>query len=77
MNYYFRKLFIEHPETVGENYFTHGYKACIFGVKLISFGIAEFIHAIIPGIDLFELFNTHSYIELEKLVEQLKERRNT
>lgn len=77
MRYYFKKLFIEHPESVGENYFTHGYKACIFGVKLISFGIAELLHACVPGIDLFELCNTHSHVELEKLVRHLKERRNT
>ena len=76
MNYYFRKLFIEHPESVGENYFTHGYKACIFGIKLIGFGIAELVHSLVPGIDLFELCDTHSHIELQKLVKQLKERRS-
>ena len=71
----FRKLFIEHPESVGENYFTHGYQASIFGIKLISYGVAELVHALIPGIYLFEIFGTHSHIQLNKLTNQLKSRK--
>lgn len=70
------KYFIEHPKSVGENYFSHGLKASIFGGKLICFGIFELIHAIIPGIDIFELLGTHSYIELGKLSEELSSRKN-
>lgn len=71
----FRRTFIEHPESVGENYFTHGYKACLFGVTLISYGVAELIHAIVPRIDLFELFGTRSDIEISKLSDELKYRK--
>ena len=75
MIYYFKKLFIDHPKSVGENYFTHGYKASIFGVTLIGYGIAELIHALVPGVDLFELFGTHSHIQLEKLTRELRTRK--
>lgn len=75
MNSCFRKLFTEHPESVGENYFTHGYQASLFGIKLISYGVAEIIHAIVPGIDLFEIFGTQSHKQLEKLIDQLKSRK--
>lgn len=70
----FRKYFIEHPESVGENYLTHGYKAAVFGAKLISFGFAEILHALIPGIDLFKISGSKSYIEIKKLCDELKNR---
>jgi hypothetical protein len=72
MSNYFRQLFLDHPESVGENYFTHGYKASIFGVKLISYGVAELVHAVIPGIDLFQIFGTHSHVQLDNLCDQIK-----
>ena len=75
MSIFFRKLFIEHPESEGENYFTHSYQASIFGIKLIIYGIAELIHAVIPGIDLFEIFGTKSHIQLNKLTNKLKLRK--
>jgi len=75
MNNIFKKLFIEHPQSVGESYLTHGYEATIFGIKLITFGVAELIHAVIPGIDMFELFGTRSYIQLNKLTNQLRTRK--
>lgn len=71
----FKKYFVEHPESVGESYWQHFCNATSFGTKLIIFGAAEYIHALIPGIDLFETFGTHSYIEIEKLHKQLKKRK--
>ena len=71
----FYKLFIEHPVSVDENYFTHAYKATLFGLTLILFGILELIHAILPGIDIFHLFKTTSDKELDKLSAKLKSRR--
>lgn len=71
----FRKYFIDHPENVGENYFTHGYKALSFGVKFIAFGIAEVIHAVVPGIDVFELVGTKSFVEIKKIYDELVERK--
>lgn len=70
----FRLLFIDHPQSVGENYFSHAYQAAFFGFKLIIYGGAEIIHALVPGVDLFELCGTKSYRELNKLTEQLQRR---
>tara|TARA_B100000963_G_scaffold234550_1_gene204963 strand:- start:394 stop:627 length:234 start_codon:yes stop_codon:yes gene_type:complete len=71
----FKKYFVEHPESVNESYWQHFCNAASFGTKLIFFGAAEYIHALIPGIDLFETFGTHSYLEIEKLYNQLKKRK--
>jgi len=71
-----RKTFIEHPESVGESYITHGYKATMFGVKLIGYGMAELVHAIIPKIDIFEMVGTTSGEQLEILSNELKNRKN-
>jgi hypothetical protein len=71
----FKKYFYEHPESIGESYWQHFCNASVFGTKLIVFGMAEYIHAIIPGIDLFETFGTNSYIEIDKLQKQLKNRK--
>lgn len=75
MSNYFKTLFTDHPESVGENYLTHGYKATIFGIKLIVYGLAEIIHAILPGMDFFELFGTNSYIKIKEMSEELKIRK--
>ena len=71
----FRKCFTEHPESVGENYFTHGLKACWFGTRLVSYGVCEFVHALIPGVDIFEIFGTNSFVELEKICDELRNRK--
>jgi hypothetical protein len=73
MNCFYR-LFIEHPYSIGENYFTHFYQAINFSYKFFSFSINELIHALVPGIDIFELCNTNSTIELEKILDNLKNR---
>ena len=70
----FRKYFLEHPSNANENYFTHAFKAITIGSRLITFGLFEYIHAIIPGIDLFELFGTKSQTEMYKLFVLLDER---
>ena len=71
----FRRFFIDHPASVGENYFSHAFKAVYFGVNLIGFGIFELIHAAVPGIDVFELMGTRSDIQLETLCRELRGRR--
>ena len=71
----FRRYFIDHPESVGENYFTHGLKAGWFGTRLVLFGVCEFIHAVIPGVDIFEICGTCSRVELEKIYSELKGRK--
>lgn len=68
------KLFLEHPESVGESYLQHGYVACSYGSTLVCYGIAEFIHAVIPSIDIFHMFETTSEECLEKIVASLNAR---
>lgn len=71
----FRKSFIEHPNSVGESYIEHGIIASKLSFKFLAFSIAELIHAIIPGIDLFELFNTNSFEEIYIIYLELKYRK--
>ena len=72
----FRKCFIEHPESVGENYFSHGIKALWFGTRLVVYGSCEFIHALVPGVDIFKLFGTSSIEKLEDICDELENRKN-
>lgn len=72
----FRRYFLDHPERVNESYVTHGINASWFGCRLVVFGLFEFIHAVIPGIDVFELCHTSSRNELEKMCNELKIRKN-
>ena len=71
----FHTLFVEHPQSVNESYFTHFLRASWLGTQLIGYGIAEYIHAIFPSIDLFHLFHTESTIELLRLVQELHQRK--
>jgi len=43
-----RKLFTDHPETVGETYFQHMYAASSFGVKMLGGAFCCFVHAVLP-----------------------------
>ena len=39
---------LEHPASLGETYFQHMAEALVFGVKMISGGLACLIHAVLP-----------------------------
>ncbi|MEX0645998.1 MAG: DUF6356 family protein [Parvularculaceae bacterium] len=43
-----RKIFLEHPRSVGESYSEHFVRACGFATKLISAGAACLAHAFLP-----------------------------
>ena len=43
-----RKMFIEHPETVGETYFQHLHSASYFGVRMLVGAFCCFVHALLP-----------------------------
>jgi hypothetical protein len=43
-----RKLFTEHPASVGETYFAHMFSAFGFGARLISAGLACIVHGLFP-----------------------------
>jgi hypothetical protein len=46
----FRRLFLSHPQQVGESYFQHQRMAMSFALPLLCAGLAAVIHAIIPGL---------------------------
>ncbi|MFM1975977.1 MAG: hypothetical protein RL145_823 [Pseudomonadota bacterium] len=46
----FKKLFVEHPESVGESYFEHLGVAFSFGFQMLGAAFACIIHGLIPGL---------------------------
>jgi hypothetical protein len=44
-----RRLFIEHPASVGETYLEHCVHAASFGVSMLLGALACFVHAVVPG----------------------------
>jgi hypothetical protein len=46
----FARLFLTHPQSVGESYFEHQRAAFSFAGPLLLAGIACLLHAIIPGL---------------------------
>jgi hypothetical protein len=46
----FRKLFVDHPASVGESYFEHLVVALGFGLRMIGGGLACIVHALVPGL---------------------------
>ncbi len=46
----FKRLFIDHPQTVDETYIEHFIFAGSFGLKMIWGGICALVHAVIPGL---------------------------
>ncbi len=45
-----RKLFVDHPQSVGESYFEHLLVAFGFGFKMLGAGLACMIHGLVPGL---------------------------
>lgn len=46
----FARLFISHPQSVGEGYFEHQRVALAFAGTLLLAGLACLLHAFIPGL---------------------------
>ena len=46
----FRRLFLDHPATVGESYTEHFGVAGRFGVAMIKGGLGALVHAFIPAL---------------------------
>lgn len=46
----FRKLFLDHPDEVGESYGEHARVAGRFGAEMIAGGIACLVHAAVPAL---------------------------
>jgi Family of unknown function (DUF6356) len=45
----FRRLFVDHPKSVDENYLEHFGVASRFGVTMIWGGLGALVHAVVPG----------------------------
>src|SRR5882762_6973992 len=46
----FRRLFGDHPASVGETYFEHLITATSFGIRMVLAGIACMVHGLVPAI---------------------------
>ncbi len=46
----FRRLFTEHPASVGESYVEHFGVAARFGAIMIVGGVGALVHAVVPGL---------------------------
>ena len=46
----YRKLFRDHPDSVGESYAEHFGVAAGFGVRMIAGGLGALVHAIVPAL---------------------------
>jgi len=47
-----KRLFLEHPRSVGETYFEHQKAAWSIALPLLGGGVACLIHGIVPGLFL-------------------------
>jgi hypothetical protein len=45
----FRRLFLSHPQSVGESYFQHQRVALSFALPLLGASLAAFLHAFVPA----------------------------
>ncbi len=45
----FKRLFIDHPQSVDETYFEHFGVASSFGFAMIHGGLCALVHAVVPG----------------------------
>jgi hypothetical protein len=46
----FRRLFLDHPATVGESYVEHFCVAGRFGMTMIKGGLGALVHAFVPAL---------------------------
>ena len=68
-----RKLFTEHPATVGETYLEHLVAASGFGFKMVYCGIACLLHALLPF--LFIKTGSKAITELHQAMITKRDRR--
>jgi hypothetical protein len=45
-----RRLFAEHPASIGETYTEHARHAAGFGASMLMGALACFVHAVVPGV---------------------------
>jgi hypothetical protein len=70
-----KKLFLDHPASLGESYGEHLREASRFGLAMVVGGAACMIHALVPA--LFETRGSDTVAQLhDKLVRKRAARRN-
>lgn len=62
----FRRLFLDHPASVGESYAEHFGVASRFGVTLIGGGLACLVHAVAPA--AFKTTGSQTVLRLNKRI---------
>jgi hypothetical protein len=62
----FKRLFLDHPRSVGETYFEHQRNALGYAVSMLAGGIACLLHSLIPG-----MFATTGSRMVRKLYDQM------
>jgi hypothetical protein len=45
-----RRLFLDHPRSLGMTWASHGLGAVAIGVRLLGAGFACIVHAVVPGL---------------------------
>lgn len=66
------KLFLEHPRVQGETYLEHMKTAVDIGTRFGLASIFTFVHAVIPGVNLFEsVLKTTSTEYINEVVETI------
>ena len=68
----FRRLFLDHPASVGESYAEHFGVASRFGVTLIGGGLACLVHAVVPA--AFKTTGSQTVLRLNKRIVEKRER---
>jgi hypothetical protein len=66
----FKKLFVDHPDSMGESYFQHMAVAFGFGFTMLGGALACIIHGLVPG--LFECSGSKTIVCLH---DRLQEKR--
>ncbi len=44
-----KRIFADHPASVGESYFEHLTRATFIGVRMVASGFACLVHALVPS----------------------------
>jgi len=66
----FRRLFLDHPESVGESFTEHFGVASSFGLTMIAAGCASLVHAFVPA--LFETTGSRTVARLHQRIVDMR-----
>ncbi|MGF1544275.1 MAG: DUF6356 family protein [Parvularculaceae bacterium] len=69
-----KRLFTEHPETIGETYTEHFGQATSFGTEMIVCGLACIVHGFLPFV--FEKTGSDAIVRLHRRMVTHRDRRN-